>query len=240
MSPSDIESFPVELVYLIPVLENLKKISERDLDEDLDATLLESVLRKRIKGLHLPDAVGRLTEDSEILKKWLKKTKVKDGAAIWISAFLKRPGALARDLLAPVSPPDPIVDIDLPSGWSHKTLPRQLILSKDKVSCSFTLADKSSYQLRLKKNEVREQAQAKSSQHFPQSGRWLKSAVKAGESLGYKYSYSQPAPAKWKAVEYVLEVKGGFVNVQLTHEKGKDFDESEIEGKLHTLKVLPS
>jgi hypothetical protein len=40
-------------------------------------------------------------------------------------------------------------------------------------------------------------------------------------------------------VDYLLDVPGGFVNVRLGHEEGKDFDETEFEQKLHTLKILP-
>jgi hypothetical protein len=128
--------------------------------------------------------------------------------------------------------------MEIPSGWSCKHVPKQLITTKGKIFCILTLFDRFEYELLVRQNEVREQAQDHPSNQFSYPGKWLKSAVRFGECNGYKYSYSQKAPA-WKAIEYVLEVRSGFVYVRLGHENGKDFDESEIEEKLHTIRILP-
>jgi hypothetical protein len=180
--------------------------------------------------------VSCLTKDSKLLKSWLKEAKTENAAAVWVSGYLMRPGPLARALLAPSAPPDPVIEIDMPTDWKSRQAPLQLSVSKEKIVCTFILKDEAGYKLRFAKNEARERAQNDGTFAFP--GKWAKSAARFGESRGYKYSYSQTAPA-WKAVEYILEIKGGFVTVQLNHEKGKDFDESEIEARFHTLRVVP-
>src|SRR5215469_9709842 len=105
MSSSGAQTFPAELSYLTSSLEELAKIPEEDLNEDVDVPELESALRQRVKGLTLREAVSRLTKDSKILAGWLKETKTKSAAVLWISGYLMRPGPLARGLLAPPASP---------------------------------------------------------------------------------------------------------------------------------------
>ena len=51
---------PIELDYLEQTAQELTKIPEEELNEDVDANSLDTALRERVKGLKLRDAVSRL------------------------------------------------------------------------------------------------------------------------------------------------------------------------------------
>lgn len=231
---------PKELDYLEPVAQELAKLPPEELTERVDViTGLEAALRARVDGLKLRDAVSRLTGDHEILKRWLEETKATDGAVFWIAGFLMRPGPLARSLLAPPPPPEPTVAIEPPAGWQKQSFPRRLDIRKGKLGCSILILDEAGFTRRQHKNDHREELQKSPKNPWAGLGVWSKSSVKFGECRGEKHLYVQHGKTNWKSVDYLLDVPGGFVNVYLGHEKGMDFDESEIEARLHTLKVIP-
>jgi hypothetical protein len=66
---------------------------------------------------------------------------------------------------------------------------------------------------------------------------WTVHDVSAGESHGRKFLLVATAPIRWKKVDYVLRVRGGFVSIMLGTLTGADFDESPLEAKLDTLRL---
>ena len=230
---------PKELDYLEQAAQALAKIPAEDLNEEVDASKLDAALRNRVKGLELRDAVSRLTEDQAILKRWLKETKTTNGAVFFITAALMRPGPLARQLLAPPPPPEPTVSVEMAEDWTTKQFPRRLDIFKDKVFCSIAIYDKLGFDISLKKSAHREELQKSPKNPWANLGVWARNTVEFGKCRGEKSVYFQQGEAKLKQVVYLLEVPGGFVHVNLGHEKRKDFDELEFEKKFHTLKILP-
>ena len=230
---------PKDLDYLEAVAQELSKLPPEELNEDVDVTRLEAALRERVKGLNLRDAVSRLTEDYAILKRWLKETKLADGPAFWIAAYLMRPGAIARGLLAPPPPPEPTVSFEIPAGWKANSGPRALALTKGKLFCYFMVLDNSGFESFQWDANRREELQRSSKNPWADLGVWSRQPVIFGESKGEKHLYIQTGKTNWKAIQYLLEVPGGFIHAQLGHQAGKDFDETEMEQRLHTLKVIP-
>ena len=230
---------PNELDYLERTAQELAKIPEEELNEDVDTKTLDTALRERVKGLELRDAVSRLTDDHAILKRWLKETKTTDGAVQFIAAALMRPGPLARHLLAPPPPPDPTVSVEISKDWVVKEFPCRLDLFKDNVFCSFTIMDKSGFEHHLWKSNHREQLQMSPKNPWENLGVWGGEPVEFGNCRGEKSIYVQQGKTNWKQVDYALEVPGGYINIRLGHKKGKDFNEVEFEQKFHTIKVLP-
>jgi hypothetical protein len=230
---------PKELDYLEVAASELAKLPPEEIDELAATTQLEAALRDRVKGLTLREAVSRLTEDHKRLKGWIKESKTNDGGILFLAAYLMRPGPLARQLLAPPLPPDPTIGIDPPQDWISKAAPRSLVLKKGKQFCAIWIWDKSTFESRQWDANKREEMQRSSKNPWANLGVWTRQTVKFGESTGEKFVYSQSGNANWKQVDYLLEIPGGLVEVRIGHEAGRDFDESEIEACLSTLKVIP-
>ena len=230
---------PKELNYLEQAAQELAKIPEEEFNEDVDTSPFDAALRKRVKGLKLRDAVSRLTEDQAILKRWLRETKITNAAVGFITAALMRPRPLARQLLAPPPPPEPTVSGEMAEDWTSKQFPRRLDIFKDKVFCSISILDKLGFDILSQNNSHREELQQSSNNPWANLGVWSRNSVEFGKCHGEKSIYVQQGKTNWKQVDYLLKAPGGYVNVHLGHQKGRDFDEKEFEQKLHTLKILP-
>ena len=235
--PKRMNLLPKELNYLEPVAKELAKIPPDDLNEDIDATKLETALRNRVNGLELRDAISQLTNDNKILQEWIKETKTSEGAVFFIGAYLMRPGPLARQLLAP--PPESTVSIQTAPDWRPKEFPRRLDLFKEKVFCTISILDKLGFDIHKRKSDHRQELQKSQENPWAKLGVWTKISVQFGECHGEKSVYVQPGKKNCKSVDYLLQVPGGFVSARLGHEKRNDFDELEFEQKLHTLKIIP-
>jgi hypothetical protein len=229
---------PKELNYLKSAAEELATIPPDELTDDIDSSKLDAALRERISGLKLRDAVARLTEDSTILKRWLQEAKGHD-AVIWIAGYLMRPGPLARQLLAPPPPPDYTVGFEAPLGWAATSGPRALSLTKGKLHCYVMVLDKSGFERFQRDAANREEQQRNSKNPLADFGVWTATSVVFEQCYGQKYLYIRAGEAAWKQVDYLLEVPGGFVFVRVGHASGKDFDETDVEQKFHSLAVIP-
>lgn len=143
---------------------------------------------------------------------------------------------LLKKVKTPAKPEGPTIKFEPPTGWSFEHAQLALHLRKGRKPIGqITLIDDSSFELRLRKNEFRDSLVLQSA---PPDGRWIKSSVQFGASHGFKFSYNQSNPF-WKSVQYLLEVRGGKVRINLDA-SGKDFDETEFEAKLPTLSILPA
>jgi hypothetical protein len=237
-------ALPNELNYLRPALAELSALPSHELNEDVDLTSIETVLRERIKGLNIRQATERIKLDCRTLKLWSKQPG-NSGAAIslLIGVLSYRPGPLARRLLAPIQPaqPEPAIIFEAPDGWSVEPMPLSLHLSTGRKKMgAIMLIDDSALELLAHQNQIRDERRApiRGRNPFAIIGEWTKSSVHFGEAHGDKYLYKQTQPAAWKRVQYLLKVPGGTVDI-LLDANGKKFDESSFESKLHTLRIEP-
>jgi hypothetical protein len=136
------------------------------------------------------------------------------------------------------APKGPGIAFDSPTGWSAERGKFTLNIKKGRKTIGvISVIDGSTFDLRLKKNEIRERSLNQNSD--PASGNvgWAKSPMRSGDAHGYKYLYIQTEPF-WKSIEYLLEVPGGKVGVTLSG-GGRDFDETTFEEQLKTVRVSP-
>lgn len=230
---------PKELNYLDEVASVLARIPQDQINEDVDMDAIEAALRQRVKGMKLRDAISRLTEDRAILEQWLQQKGHKSSPAFLISIYMMRPGPLARQLLAPPLPPEPEIVMETPEGWTSKASPRSLEMKKGKLFCSIILYDRAGFEHVMWSVRHRKELQWGSNNPWANLGVWSELPAQFGLCHGEKHHYAQTGKTNWKSVEYGLEVPGGYVYVRVGHTSGKDFDETEVEQKLHTLKVIP-
>ncbi len=224
-------SLPDSLRYLQPFVNSLAKLSPEDLNEDIDASRLESALRKRLRGLDEEAAEAELANDRDLLERWLKTER--DHPAHWVLGFLLSPD-LATHLTQPAQPPPrgPEMTFEAPSGWRIKTVPFRLDLKAGKVLGSIMAIDESTFE--MLQHQFEETAKLK------QPGKEITteiSVVTFGQCQGKKFRIRMTAPAAWKELSYFLAVPGGFVSIGLGTMTGADFDESPLESKLHTLRL---
>src|SRR6185369_10912125 len=99
----------------------------------------------------------------KVLKNWLKKEKIDNGWAVWICAYLMRPGPLARSLLFPhpvrTSPPSREVEMEIPNGWKRESIIGHLFIRNGKILCKISPSSELEYTGRIKQKEARERAQ---------------------------------------------------------------------------------
>jgi len=235
-------SLPDELDYLRPALAELLALSSEELNEDVDLSGVENVLRERIKGLSIREATERIKSDCVALTKWSKQSGNSEAAISFVIGVLSyRPGPLARRLLAPVQPvqPEPTIIFEPPSGWCTEPMPLSLHLREGRKNLgAITAIDESTLELLAHQNQIRDERESRvrSRNRFAAIGEWKKSPVRFGKAHGDKYLYKQTQPAPWKTVQYLLRVPGGAVDI-LIDANGKEFDEWPFEAKLHTLRL---
>jgi hypothetical protein len=231
---------PEQLRYLEAALRQLANTPAEKLSEDVDVSTLEGALRCRVRGLSIREAQERLQEDRELLANWLDSSENEAASGQWLLAFLGyRPGALARRLLAPPVAQErlPEITFELPDGWSFERVPLSLQLRRGRKTMGTIISiDASSLAHMLYHNEVRDKLQSQNRNPLGVVGSWAKSPVQYREVRGHKFLYNQIAPVPWKSVQYLLDVPGGSVNIMLDG-GGRDFDETEFEAQLHTLRV---
>jgi hypothetical protein len=134
------------------------------------------------------------------------------------------------------APKGPGIAFDAPTGWSAERGKFTLNIKKGRKTLGvISVIDSSTFDRRLKKNEIRERSLNRNLD--PASGNvgWAKSPMRSGDAHGYKYLYIQTEPF-WKSIEYLLEVPGGKVGVTLGG-GGRDFDETTFEEQLKTVRV---
>jgi hypothetical protein len=228
------DSLPEPLRYLQPFADALAKLPPEDLNEDVDASRLEAALRKRVRGLDEEAADAELTNDRDLLERWLKDRP--EHPAHWILGFLLSPD-LAPQLTQSSEqlPRGPEILFEAPNGWKVKAVAFRLDLKAGKVIGSIMAIDEFTFGLL--------QLQRDQAAKIPQPGGQASievSDVSFEQCSGKKYLQRMTAPAPWKQVDYVLRVPGGFVSIGLGTLTGAEFDESPLESKLHTLRLSSS
>jgi hypothetical protein len=228
---------PESLRYLRPFANALAKLRPENLNEDVDASRLESALRTRVRGMDEAAADAELAKDRDLLTRWLQDKP--DHPAHWIRGFLLSP-VLATRITQPAEPPrlGPEMVFEPPDGWKVKAVPFQLALKAGKVVGSITtLEDEFSFE---HSQREREQTATRPHPHGMQTANEI-SDISRGGCSGKKFVFRNiSTPVPLKQVDYLLRVPGGFVWVQLMTAAGADFDESPLESKLHTLRLSAS
>lgn len=225
---------PETLRYLQPFANALAKLPPEDLNEDVDASRLEAVLRKRLRGLDEGTGEAKLASDRDLLERWLVDKP--SHPAHWIRGFLLS-ADLATHLTRPAepSPRGPEMLLEPPIGWNVKTVPYRLDLKAGTVIGSILAIDQASFEGSQRERELT----AKLRRPYEQTANEI-SDVALDRCSGKKFVFRRITPAPWKQVDYLLQVPGGFVWIQLSTMTGVDFDESLLESSLHTLRLLPS
>jgi hypothetical protein len=221
---------PEPLQYLRPFVRWLARLAPDELNEDLDASGLESALRKRLRGLNEDAGAEALSKDRELLESWLKTSGSQHHPAYWVLGYLSLPD-LAAQVIRPAEPPSPgpKMTFDPPEGWKMKAVPFWLELKKGKLIGTIGAIDEFSFDRMQRQHE----------QWVPPpavQGTWQTQSVGFGDISGKKYVFREVGPTTWKRVDYVLSVPGGYVMAQL-NALGADFDETPFESKLHTLRL---
>jgi hypothetical protein len=235
---------PDQLHYMESALRNLRAVPAEELNEDLDISELEAVLRERVKDLSIREAQSRIAEDRKALADWLERSGDENGSGAWVVGFLSyRPGTLARSLLGPPEAerpkpsPGPTIVFEPPEGWLVKQdgSASSITLWKEGKQLGGVSCIKSS-SLALYRRRFDALTRDVSA-----SERWTKSSVQFGECHGDKYRYTRTSPVLLKNARYVLEVPGGAVEaVHGSDPGGEDFYEALFEDTLHTLRVIPA
>lgn len=232
---------PEPLRYLQPFANALAKLPRDGLHENVDASPVETALRRRIRDLDPEAAEAQLAEDRDRLERWLDDKP--DHPAHWILGFILSP-TLAIDLMQPVEPPSrgepepvpdgPKVAFAPPDGWKVKQLaPYLLQFKKGKLSGTVMAIDEKLFHQTQRDRE----------------GEWVVApgveatrqiqVAEYGNVSGKKYVYRRIAPDPSKRVDYVLSVPGGFVMAGI-EAAGADFDEAPFEAQLHTVRLSAS
>ena len=217
---------PKRLQYLKPFIRYLESLAPEDLNEDLDSTILEEALRKRLsKG----DPETTLDDDRRSLEEWLGSFDSEMHPAHWILGFIL--GLSPADLLEVDESHErniPTIEMDAPTGWSVSNNGAEF--RKGELFAAIVPIDEFSF------DALQHQMAASFTMPPPIVAHRTASPVTYGESTGYKYVYDQSAPKPWKQVDYLLKVPGGFVSIQVCA-MGADFDEQEFEDRLCTLSL---
>jgi hypothetical protein len=224
---------PKSLQYLQPFVRSLAKLPPEELNEDIDASKLDSALRKRLRGLDETKAAQALSNDREELERWLKSSAPPDHPANWVFGYISLPD-LAQHLTHPPEPAPvgPKIDFQPPEGWKVNVVPFRLDLKCGRLWASIAVFDPQ-MSTRLQQFD-----------HWcarpPLEATLDTRPVTFGEVTGNKFTILQTAPVSWKSVTYHLTVPGGNVSVEIGERSGANFDETALEMQLHTVRIKPS
>ena len=200
-----------------------------ELNEDVDAGLLDQLLRECVEGMSARQAKAKIGSLGKSVEAWLADSDGKNAVAAWLLGYLAHPD-LGRELTSPPQPAEagPQILFDTPEGWTESREPFRLVLSNAGVLANITAVDQFTFEVTSKQNE-----HWVSPPHLKATR--TTSEVSLESCRGKKYVYVQQGAQNWKRVEYVLTVPGGFAVVWIGTESGDDFDESPIEDQLSTL-----
>lgn len=227
---------PRRLQYLGPVIDQLATVPSEKLNEDNEFafSVVNSALRERVAGLSQSKAERTLEQDADALSVWLAQPGQEQSVAHFIAgSFI---GILSfggtEQLLAPESEPEPpppkfTVAIDPPDGFEVSESHGWIVLKGQKLDVSITPFIDAPWTL-LTPQPAGVLAALGS----------VDTKVTFGAASGTKRLSVIDRHVYLKDVRYVLEVPGGWVYVVV--QSDREFDESILESRFHTLRVIPT
>jgi hypothetical protein len=247
------EILPKRLLYLQPFCEFLKKLPRADVDETADTTLLEDLLRKRLRGMGLKKAKDELTSDLNELEIYLSAPRLRNDRLHFVVGFLliaaEKPEVFLKppekprvilERLTMETPPKAKSSIDeysLNIKWKRQNFHALRLNMEDEFSRKRTLVElehpnASEYEL------LNLLGFSRLAESMPPSARQIQQpqaiAIRLGNVMGHKRVSLCDAPSYYKRVEYLLKIPGGYVSVFVSAKQ--PFDESEWDLYLATLR----
>jgi hypothetical protein len=246
------EMLPKRLKYLQPFREFLNELPKAEVGEATDTTLLEKVLRKRIRGKSVKGAQEHLNEDIKELENYLTGPRHENDRLHFVLGFLLIAAEKPKKLLNPPEkrklilerlkmnlPPKAKPSVDeysLTVKWKRQHFYALRCDMSDDFSREYTLAqlanpNASEYELL---NLVGAGGIAES---VPPAARPIRPTaipVNLGKVVGHKVLAIVESPVASKHVSYLLKIPKGYVNVSISARES--FDESEWETYLATLR----
>ncbi len=223
---------PEQLRYLHPFRQQVAKLGRDEAVEDLDHSLLNSLLLERIHGLPVAEGKRKLQEDQSILEEWLSLANVRDnGSMFFLKGYLMALPELVDRLLEEKEKPREHfkIQMEFPDGARVKDQPGGGM----KVNCFRATLFAFPLEARLVETQVKMLRE-------PQHHRLEKvtvTQVAFGKAKGVKRVSHIPDVGSYD-VDYVLEVPGGFAQLGvLRRGTPTPFDEARFEKYFHTIRI---
>jgi hypothetical protein len=248
------ETLPKRLQYLQPFRELIKKLPRADVDETADTTLLEELLRKRIRGMGVKKAQDELTSDLKELEIYLSAPRLRNDRLHFVVGFLliaaEKPEVFLKppekskvilERLTMETPPKAKSSIDeysLNVKWKRQNFHALRLNMEDEFGRKRTLVELehpnvSEYEL------LNLLGFSRLAESMPPSARQIQrppaAPIRLGNVMGHKRVSLCDAPIFNKRVEYLLKIPGGYVSVFISARQ--PFDESEWDTYLATLRL---
>jgi hypothetical protein len=246
-----IETLPERLQYLRPFQEFLTKLPKAEVGEFTDNTLLEKLIRKRLRGMSSEEAKKALGADLQELKEFCSVGRRGDDVRLgFILGFLWVASEMPEELLKPAIKPRKIVErlrMELPRGakssidqyslsveWMGQNFHALRLDMEDAFSHEFTLARLA--HPNASEHELLSLIDASAAERVcpnPIQDRAQAISVNLGKVVGHKHVACGEPPNEWKRADYLLKIPAGYVSVSI--QAGHLFDESWWETYLTTL-----
>jgi hypothetical protein len=223
---------PEKLRYLQPFRKQVAKLKPDEAIEDMDLSLLNRLLCRRIVGLPVNEGKKMLQEDLTMLEEWLVSPKLEDnGGMFFLQGYLMALPELVDRLLEEKDKPKERdeIEMELPPearinklggerGWKVSWLRTTLfVFPVDKNHMDYMVKDfHEGPRHHLSKVEV--------------------TPVAFGNVTGFK-RFVDMSIVESVHVDYALEVPGGYASASLL-KKGMQIDVSKFEQYFHTIRIV--
>ena len=223
---------PERLKYLQPLRKLVANLKPEDIDESMDLSVLNSLLRHRIER-QSPEAGKRtLQEDQEALEKWLKSPNLEDnGAMYFLRGYLMALPELVDHLLEIEDKPQQRAEIymELPAEAKIKKRHDNAVLEVGWLGAKLWVSP-------TDKNGVESEVR-----NFLELARTpfvdvVVLPVVFGNVGGVK-KMTHRSDSKSTELEYALQVPGGYATIGLV-KRGTGLLESKFEQYFHTMRIV--
>jgi hypothetical protein len=250
---------PQPLSYLQPFADSLVRRPADDLNEDVDPEPLIAAVRERFQDEEQDAAEAQFQVDIGALSDWLETAGGPSHPAHWIGGFLSN-ASLDELFEEPAEVGGPAVVMEIPAGWQADSVARMLSLTRPPVFATITALDEFSFRnmrqqwdappadvnesIRLVRQIQAELSDARGQRvSLPAPPQIVErrefSDVSYGAAQGRKFIYEMTNPSRMRQVSYLLTVPGGQVYIQMGATPNGEFDETPLEERLATLRIVP-
>lgn len=223
---------PEQLKYLQPFRKHVAKLRPEEIDENMDLSVLDELLLKRIVGLSAKEGKALLERDQSILEKWSRLPDFKDnGGMRFLKGYLMGLPDLVDYLQSKTENQQERLEVSMEFPKEAKVSHREGGVIQ--VACFQGTLLVFPQEPDLAKTNMQVM---RGSQHrqLPQLS---VESVEFGNAKGVKSS-SQITNVG-SEICYILEVPGGFVHISFSRRGATgDFNEAELEKYFHTIRVV--